>query len=91
MERLSPKNQNRLAHLGIIIATMRRKSGMNQYELAKKAKISRSLLSTIEAPGMTKNFSLEVLFKIADALEADPISILHSAEVFSLISQKPTI
>ena len=39
--------------------------------LAKKAGVSRSLISAIEAPGLANGFSLEVFFDIADALEID--------------------
>ena len=39
-------------------------------ELAKKAGISRSLISAIEAPRLAYNFSLDVLLNIANALDA---------------------
>ena len=39
--------------------------------LAKKAGVSRSLISAIEAPGLANGFSLEDFFDIADALEID--------------------
>ena len=42
--------------------------GMSQKKLAEKAKISRSHLSSIEAPNIVRPFSLEVLYNIADAL-----------------------
>lgn len=45
---------------------------------AEKAEISRSLLSSIEAPGLAKGFSLEVFFNLADALEVDPADLLRA-------------
>jgi len=42
--------------------------GLTQEEFAIKAKISRSHLSSIEAPNIIRPFSVEVLYNIADAL-----------------------
>ena len=50
------------------IGRLRRERGMSQEKLAEKAKISRSHLSSIEAPNIVRPFSLEVLYNIADAL-----------------------
>ena len=58
------KNRDRLIQIGITISTVRRLRGMSQEKLAEKANISRSLISSIEAPGLAKSFSLEVLFNI---------------------------
>ena len=49
--------------------------------LAEKANVSRSLISSIEAPGIATGFSLEVFFNISDALNIDP-SDLISASIF---------
>ena len=43
---------------------------LSQEELAKKAGISRSLISAIEAPRLAYNFTLDVLLNIANALDA---------------------
>ena len=48
-------------------------------KLAEKAGISRSLVSTIEAPGIANGFSLEVFFDIADALEIDPADLINAS------------
>ena len=50
-------------------------------QLAEKANVSRSHISSIEAPGIARPFSLEVFFNIADALEIDPADLI-SASVF---------
>lgn len=82
---VSFKNHDRFIQLGIAISTLRRMRGLSQEKLAEKAGISRSLLSTIEAPNVAKAFSLEVFFDIADALEIEPADLI-TASVFPTIS-----
>ena len=65
---ITEKNEKRLRELGITISTCRKIRGMSQKELARETGISRSLMSIIEAPGVAYNFTLDVLFNIADAL-----------------------
>ena len=65
---ITEKNEKRLRELGITISTCRKIRGMSQKELARETVISRSLMSIIEAPGVAYNFTLDVLFNIADAL-----------------------
>ena len=79
---VSFKNRDRFVQLGIAIAALRKMRGLSQEKLAEKAGISRSLISTIEAPNMAHGFSLDVFFDIADALEVDPADIIN-ASVFS--------
>lgn len=73
---VSPTNRDRFIELGIKIAALRKMSGMSQEQLADKARMSRSHLSSIEAPNSVRPFSLEVLFNIADALEIEPSELL---------------
>ena len=61
-----------------MIASLRKMQGMSQEQLAEKAKISRSHLSSIEAPNIMRPFSLEVLYKIADALGVRAGDLLNS-------------
>ena len=75
------RNRDRFIHLGITIAALRKMRGLSQEQLAEKANVSRSHISSIEAPGIARPFSLEVFFNIADALEIDP-SDLIAASVF---------
>ena len=75
------KNRDRFIHLGIAIAALRKMRGLSQEQLAEKANVSRSHISSIEAPGIARPFSLEVFFNIADALEIDPADLI-SASVF---------
>ena len=76
---VSFKNRDRFIQLGVAISTLRKLKGMSQEKLAEKAGISRSLVSTIEAPGMANGFSLEVFLDIADALEVDPADLLNAS------------
>lgn len=62
------KNRDRFVQLGVTISALRKLKGMSQEELAERANLSRSHISVIEAPGIVRPFSLEVLFNIADAL-----------------------
>ena len=75
------KNRDRYIQLGIAISTLRKMRGMSQEQLAERANVSRSHISSIEAPGIARPFSLEVFFNIADALDIDP-SDLIKASVF---------
>lgn len=76
------KNRDRFIQLGIAIAALRKMRGMSQEQLADKANISRSHLSSIEAPNIIRPFSLEVFFNIADALEIEPSDLIN-ASIFS--------
>ena len=60
------------------LTMLRKKRGYSQEQLAEKAKISRSHLSSIEAPNIVRPFSVEVLYNIADALEVRAGDLLNS-------------
>lgn len=72
------KNRDRFIELGLTIASLRKLKGLSQEALAEKAKISRSHLSSIEAPNIIRPFSLEVLYNIADALDVNPADLLNA-------------
>ena len=76
---VSFKNNDRFIQIGIAIVTLRKLRGMSQEKLAEKAGISRSLLS--EAPGTAHNFTLDVFFDIADALEVDPADLIGASMI----------
>lgn len=78
---VSFKNRDRFIQLGIAISTLRKMRGLSQEKLAERAGISRSLLSSIEAPGVAKAFSLEIFYDIVDALDVDPADLI-TASVF---------
>ena len=71
------KNRDRFIELGLAISSLRRMQGPTQEDLAEKAGISRSHLSSIEAPNIIRPFSLEVFFNIADALGIEPSELLN--------------
>jgi transcriptional regulator with XRE-family HTH domain len=79
------KNRDRYVHLGIAIAALRKMRGMSQEQLAEKANVSRSHISSIEAPGIARPFSLEVFFNIADALELEPADLINATVFFDKI------
>lgn len=72
-------NHDRFVELGVVIAALRRKAGMSQEELAEKANISRSTLSAIEAANIIRPFSVDILFRIADALNVRAGDLLNSS------------
>lgn len=72
--------RDKINQLGITISSLRKMRDMTQEQLSEKAGISRTFLSSIEAPGTSRSFSLEVLYAIADALEVKPGDILNFAD-----------
>lgn len=75
-EKRTKEYQTRFTKLGLSIAAVRKQRGFTQEQLAEKAMISRSHLSAIESPRITRSFSLEILYLIADALEVDAGDLL---------------
>ena len=73
------KNRDRYIQLGIAISTLRKMRGLSQEQLAERANVSRSHISSIGAPGIARPFSLEVFFNIADALEIDPADLINAS------------
>lgn len=78
-ETVSMKNRDRFIQLGITIAAYRKLRGMSQYDLADRSNVSRSYISSIEAPNIVRPFSLEILYNIADALEVEPSDLLDAS------------
>ena len=72
------KNRDRFIELGLAVAALRKRQGMSQEQLAAKAGISRSHLSSIEAPNIIRPFSLEVFYNISDALGINPGDLLNT-------------
>ena len=66
------KHENRYIQLGLNIAYYRKLKGFTQIRLAEIVGISRTHMSNIEAPGIEKSVSLEVLFDIAEVLGVEP-------------------
>ncbi len=73
------KNRDRYIQLGIAISALRKMRGLSQEQLAERANVSRSHISSIEATGIARPFSLEVFFNIADALEIAPADLIEAS------------
>lgn len=71
---MSLKNRDRLIQLGITISTFRKYRGLSQEQLAERASVSRSLISSIEAAGIAKSFSLEVFYESGFACVVSTVS-----------------
>lgn len=69
-------NAERMEYLSYAIGYYRRKKGYTQEKLAELVGISRQHLASIEAPGMNRGLSLELLFNIATVLEIEPYLLL---------------
>jgi transcriptional regulator with XRE-family HTH domain len=65
--------KKRYQTLGLNIAYYRRKKGLTQEQLAEKAGIERSRVSKTEIAWV--GTSLDIIFKIADALEVEPYKL----------------
>ena len=63
--------------LGIHVAYYRKLKGLTQIELAEMVQKSRTYVSQLEAPQMTVNMTIDVLFKIAEVLEVHPARLLE--------------
>ncbi len=72
--------RDKIIGLGITIASIRKMRDMTQEQLSEKAGISRTFLSSIEAPGTARSFSLEVLYSLADALDVKAGDLLNYAD-----------
>ncbi|MCL1866939.1 MAG: helix-turn-helix transcriptional regulator [Oscillospiraceae bacterium] len=75
--KISKSNEFRYIQIGLNISYYRKFQGYTQEEFAEIVDISRSYISAIEAPNVVKSVSLEILFKIADALKIEPYKLLE--------------
>lgn len=66
---MDQKRQNEYRQLGLTIAYYRKLRGLTQMQLAEYVNLSRTHISTLEAPNMPTSISLDKLFDIADILE----------------------
>ena len=69
MEEKKTKNSGRKEAIGVKIQSWRKKKGLTQDALAKKANIPYTTLAKIES-GVINNPSLQTMMKIAEGLEA---------------------
>ena len=64
-------------HLGLNLAYYRKLAGYTQESLAERVNISRNHISKIEATRVKSSMSLDLLFRIADALSIPPSKLLE--------------
>ena len=69
-------NVERKENLSYAIGYYRKKKGYSQEQMAERLGISRQHLASVEAPGMDRGVSLELLFNIAAVLEIEPYLLL---------------
>ena len=69
-------NSLRMENLAYAIGYYRKKKGLSQEKLAEELGISRQHLASVEARGMNRGLSLELLFNIASVLEIEPYLLL---------------
>ncbi len=76
-KKISKENEIKYIQLGLNISYYRKLIGYTQEELAEEAGLSRSYISTIEAPNEVKTISLEALFNISKVLKINPSKLLE--------------
>lgn len=75
--KISTINKLRYIEIGLNISYYRKLQGYTQDEFSEVVDMSRSYLSAIEAPNVVRSISIELLFKIADALKIEPYKLLE--------------
>lgn len=66
---MNEKRIRQFRELGLTISYYRKLKGLTQADLAQNVGLSRTHISSIEAPQVKTSISLESLFDIADALD----------------------
>ncbi len=69
-------NSERMEFLSYAVGYYRKKKGYSQEQMAELLGISRQHLASVEAPGMSRGLSLDLLFNIATVLEIEPYLLL---------------
>lgn len=70
------KYEERYRIMGLRIAYYRKKAGYTQVTFAEKIGCSVNFLAQVEGPSTIRGVSLEMLFKICDALHIQPGDLL---------------
>lgn len=76
---ITESNRELFIRISIVISANRKLKGLSQEQFADIVGVSRSLISAIEAPRLAHNFTLDVFFNIANALEIPPDVLLREA------------
>ena len=86
--RQDSKNAGRLRSLGMTIAMLRKRCGLSQAQLAERAAVSRSLINAVENAESEHSVSLDVYFRIADAMNVDPACLLEASALLETLFMK---
>ena len=73
---VDPSFYDRYVAIGNYIALVRRDKHMNQDEFAEFCGVSRSTISSLEAPKKDKTCTLDILFRISRAIGIDITELL---------------
>ena len=69
------RHNEEFRQLSLKISYYRKKKGLSQQEVAELVGISHNHMAQIEAPGITRPFSIKVLFDIAKVLEIKLVTL----------------
>lgn len=64
------------SEIGYNIAYYRKHAKLTQEQLAEKVGISRSHMSAIEAPNVSRKVSMELVFDFAEVLHIEPYKLI---------------
>lgn len=87
---ITGSNRELFIRISIVISANRKLKGLSQEQFADIVGVSRSLISAIEAPRLAYNFTLDVFFNIANALEIPPDVLLRLLPDAYNVSFEPT-
>jgi transcriptional regulator with XRE-family HTH domain len=71
------KYKKEFRQLSLNISHYRKKRGLSQQDLAELIGISHNHLAQIEAPNITRPFSIKILFSVAKTLEVKPETLFR--------------
>lgn len=76
-----------LSALGEVMQVRRRRLGLSQDEVAKRAELHRTYISDLER--RSRNFSVKIFLQVAQALETTPTELMTEAE--SLLARQSAV
>lgn len=74
--KIAKENEFKYIQLGLNISYYRKLQGLTQEELAELSGLSRSYISSVEAPNIICSVSLEAIFCISKALNVEAYKLL---------------
>jgi DNA-binding XRE family transcriptional regulator len=74
------KHMEEFRQLSLNIAHYRKRQGLTQHELAEAIGISHNHMAQIEAPNITRAFSIKILFDISNVLKVKTMTLFDFGE-----------